>query len=261
MNGKAIGLVRAALAAIGALASACGSDGDADASQVPPGGDRALNAAPQAQTNGQLPGITVSGEGVASLQPDTAVVSLGVSVVKGTAREARDSAAQSMAALLESVKSNGVDEKDIQTTQFSLNPEYSYGGSVPVLTGYRVTNTVSVKVREIDRVADVLDKAVEAVGDPLQISGVSFTVDDTDAVLSDARAAAMNQAKAKAQQLAELGGVTLGAPVSIIETSGNVQLPPYYFAGANEAADYQKTSIQPGELEITVSVQVTYAVQ
>jgi len=253
------------VALLALAATACGGRDNADAS--PANGNAAVNGAGanlQAQTTTTGEGISVSGQGIASVKPDTALLSLGVSIVKPTAREARDAAATSMDALLASVKSNDVSHDDIKTTQFTLNAEYEYPSfGSPHLTGYRVTNTISVKVRDIDRAAEVLDEAVDAVGDPLQVGGISFTVDNQDAVLSTARSQAMAAAKSKAEELASLAGVTLGAPVSINESSsGGGGYPPVYYGasigGAPAAAD---TSIQTGQLDITVSVQVTYAIQ
>ncbi len=251
----ALALLTTALALVLLLAAACGGDGDAGA---------APNAAvaPQASTSGQPQGITVSGQGTVTAKPDTALLSLGVSVLASTARDARDQAADAMDDLLGSLKGNGIDDKEINTTQFSLNPEYDYSVGQPRLTGYRVTNTVSVKVTELDRAPEVIDEAVDAVGDPIQISGVTFTVDDPGPLLSQARAGAMADAQAKAQQLAELGGVGLGKPIAISETSGGGPPPIFFEAAAAKAqAGGPSTPIAPGQLELSVSVQVTYAIQ
>jgi len=238
------------LALLGAIAIggvACGDDSDA-------------GAALQAGAGGQPQGITVSGQGSVTADPDTALLSLGVSVLADTAREARDRAAGAMKDLLDSLKSNGIDEKDINTTQFSLNPEYDYsGGGPPRLKGYRVTNMVSIKVRDLDRVPEVIDEAVDAVGDPLQISGVSFTVDDPKSLLSQARAEAMADAGAKARELAQLGEVGLGKPIAISETSGGG--PPVVFDTFRLPATGPSTPIQPGQLDVTVNIQVTYGIR
>ena len=249
-------LFAALIILLGFLAAACGGDNDAGAAPGP------AAAALQATSGGAARGITVSGQGTVTAKPDTANLSLGVSVLAGTARDARDEAAAAMNKLLDSIKGNGIDEKDINTTQFSLSPEYDYsGGRTPRLTGYRVTNTVSVKVRDLDRAPEVIDEAVDAVGDPLQIGGISFTVDDPKSLLSDARAKAMADAQAKAQQLAQLGGVGLGKPIAISETSGGLP-PPIFFGTARlQEAAAASTPIQPGQLEISVSVQVTYGIQ
>jgi len=258
MRPRLFALAALAIAPVAVLSAACGDDGDAGAAPGP--GGAALQAGSDNNSAGQ--GITVSGQGAVTATPDTALLSLGVSVLAGTARDARDEAAAAMNKLLDSVKGNGIDEKDIKTTQFSLSPEYDYtGGRTPRLTGYRVTNTVSVTVRDLDRAPEVIDEAVDAVGDPLQIGGISFTVDDPTSLLSDARAKAMADAQAKAQQLAELGGVDLGKPIAISETAGGLPSPIFYGAAQLDKAAAASTSIQPGQLDISVSVQVTYAIQ
>ncbi len=257
-------LIVVALVAIPALlAVACGGTGDAGAAPASTSLVPHVGAAAVAQSNSSNldQGIIVSGVGTVTAKPDTAVLSLGVSTLASTALQSRDQAASSMNKLLDSLKANGVDEKDIATTQFSLNPEYNYSGTTPRLTGYRVTNFVSAKVRNGDHAAETLDAAVNAVGDDLQIGGITFTVDDPSAPASQARAAAMNDARSKAQQLADEGGVTLGKPTSITEVSSPAPTPVTFDAPAPAPVGAASTAIQPGQQEITVSVQVTYAVQ
>ena len=200
--------------------------------------------------------VSVSGSGSVFVEPDTALLSLGVSLREDTAQEARDSVAELTDKLVGSLKNNGVDEKDIKTTNFNLYPEYDYRGDEQRLLGYRLTHTLSVKVRDLERVGEVLDDAVDAVGNDLQISGISFTVDEPDQFLSEARADAMAQAKAKAEELAELGDRELGRALTISE--GAVSPPPMYYAAFSPLAEADYTSIQTGELELSVNVQVTY---
>jgi uncharacterized protein YggE len=257
-------LIMVVLVAIPALSAvACGGTGDAGA--APAGTNLVPNvgAAAIAQSNSATldQGIIVSGVGTVTAEPDTAVLSLGASTLASTALQSRDQAAKAMNKLLESLKANGVDEKDIATTQFSLNPEYNYSGTTPRLTGYRVINFVSAKVRNVDHAAETLDAAVNAVGDDLQIGGITFTVDDPSALASQARAAAMNNAHSKAQQLAGEGGVTLGKPTSITEVSSPAPAPIMFDRAQGADASAGSTAIQPGQQEITVSVQVAYSVQ
>lgn len=256
MKPRVIAILTALLAATALLGIAC-ADGSTGAS--PATGPDAAPAL-QAGGDGQPQGISVSGRGSVTAEPDTALLSLGVSVFADTARDARDQAAQAMNDLLDSLKGNGVDPDDIKTTQFSLSPEFDYSrAGSPRVIGYRLTNMVSVKVRDLDRVPEVIDEGVDAVGDPIQISGLTFTLDDPASLLAQARAAAMTEAQAKAQQLADLAGVSLGKPIAISESSGG-GLPPIFGARELPAAD-EATPIEPGQLEIAVSVAVTYAIQ
>ena len=253
----------AVIALVAVLAAACGDSASGQPAPSAGNPESLANAAAlQSTANGAAEGISVSGTGRALAEPDTALLSMGVSVLADSAREARDRAAGHMNALLDSVKGNGIDDKDIHTTQFALNPEYSYpSNGTPVLRGYRLTNSVSVTVRDLDRVPEVIDEAVEAVGDPIQISGVTFTIEDPEALLAGARAKAMADAKAKAQQLAELGGVTLGRPIAINEGSTGGPPPVFYHGELAQAAADQATPIEPGQLELSVNVSVTYAIE
>jgi len=266
MRLRTLALSIATLAVLGLVAAACGGDSDAAPAGGPNGGSSELFSGPgsaslQAGASGWAEGISVSGLGGATADADTAVLSMGVSVLGDTAKAARDRAAAAMSDLLDSVRGNGVDADDIKTTQFSINPQIDYSRSGdPRITGYWVNNSVSIKVRDLDSVSAVIDDAVEAAGDAIRINGVSFTVDDPATFISEARAGAMAAAQAKAQELATLGGVTLGKPIAISESSGG-GVPPVFFDTARAEGVGASTPIEPGQLEITVSVQVVYAIQ
>jgi len=210
-----------------------------------------------------LQGITVSGEGKATGQPDVAVLSLGISTLKPTVAEARDQAATTMQALIDSVKGNGVAEKDIQSTQLSIYPEYDYSiGASQKLIGYRITNTVTIRVRDINKTSDVLDGAVAAGGDLTQVQGISFTIDNPDTLKDQAREDAVNDAKARAQRLADTAGVKLGDPISITESSVSPPVPLAYSSrDALGAAEQAKTPIEAGELDVNLTVQVVFAIK
>jgi uncharacterized protein YggE len=192
-----------------------------------------------------------------------ALLSIGVSTKEDTVAAANSAVQAAMDRLLNSLKGNGIVEKDIQTSQFSINPEYDYGLSEPRLTGYRVTHMLQVKVRQIDQAGKVIDDGVEAAGDLVQVGSISLTVDDTSPMAGQARELAMADAKAKAEDLARLAGVELGKPISISESSYTPTPPILYDrAGyASEAAAPAATTISTGELEVVVSVQITYAIR
>jgi uncharacterized protein YggE len=162
-----------------------------------------------------------------------------------------------------SLKANGVEEKDIQTTQYSIYPQYDYRNGKDILTGYQVTHMVRVKVRDIDKAGEVIDDAVEAAGDLLQVEGIGFAIDDTSALRSEAREEAMADAQAKASELAQLAGVTLGKATYITESSYTPGPYPYPYApGASFAMDEAAaTQISAGELEVVVNVSVTYGIE
>ncbi len=244
-----VGVAAAAVLGLVALVvAACGgadADGGARAGSLTTTGEATL-----------VESVSVSGSGSVFVDPDTAVLSLGVSLREDTAQEARDRVSELTDALVGSLKDNGIDEDDIQTTTFNLHAEYDYRGDEQRLLGYRLTHTLSVKVRDLERVGEVLDDTVDEVGDDVQINGISFIVDEPDQFLSAARADAMAQATAKAEELAELGERELGKAILISE--GTVSPPPVFREFSFALADTGGTSIQTGQLELSVNVQVTY---
>jgi uncharacterized protein YggE len=257
-------MVGALLAAL--LLVACGSDSSAStdpgsSSSSPSGVSAATTASFQASNGSGSEGISVSGEGRVSAAPDMAVLSIGISTKEDTVAQANSAVQAAMDRLLSSLKADGIDEKDIQTSQFSISPEYDYQFSQPRLTGYRVTHMLQVKVRDIDRAGEVIDDGVEAAGDLVQVGGISLTIEDTNALAKQARELAMADAKAKAEELAGLADVELGKPISISESSYTPTPPVYYDRGVGgEALAPAATSISTGELEVVVSVQITYGI-
>jgi uncharacterized protein YggE len=240
-------LVLLSLGAFAVLGSACGTE----------------KVTLAAQDSGTGQGITVSGEGKASGTPDVAVLSLGVSSVKPTVKDARDDAAGTMQKVVDAIKSDGVADKDVQTTQYNISPEYDYPLNAPQrLSGYRVTNTVTIKVRDVNKTSQVLDDVTAAGGDIVQVQGISFTIDQPEALQDQAREAAVNDAKARAQRLADTAGVKLGAPISISE--GSVAAQPVAlksFAGDTAGAAQPATPIETGQLDVDITVQVVFAIE
>ena len=178
-------------------------------------------------------GISVSGMGEVTGTPDTVEVGLGVSVLGETVDEAATTAAEKAQALIDSLTSNGVAEEDITTTDYSIYPEYDYSSNEERLIGYRVSNTVKAKIRDLDSTGAVLDAATVAGGDDVVVNGLSFSIEDNDELVAAAREAAWNDAMTKANQLAELSGQTLGEATTITET---VSMPPVPIPYAAEAA-------------------------
>lgn len=204
-------------------------------------------------------GITVSGSGEVSGEPDVAVLSLGVDARADSVGQAREQAANSMNAMLDALKEGGVDEKDIQTTRFDVQPVYDFSNNKQELIGFTVSNIVTAKIRQIDDTGDLIDAAVAAGGDLARVDSLTFTIDDPSTLEQEARREAMAEARSKAETLAEAGGITLGDPISISETGGPQPIP---FSGADFAlAEQASTPIQVGELDVTVTVQVVYGVE
>ena len=145
--------------------------------------------------------LHVTGSGSVVGEPDIATLNLGVSAEKASVEEAREIAASAMTTLIASLKENGVAEKDIQTENFSIYPQYDYKNNGRVLRGYRVNNTVSAKVRELETLSDVIDGAAAAGGDIVVVNSIQFMIEDSTALQTQARTLAVKNAEAKAQTL------------------------------------------------------------
>jgi uncharacterized protein YggE len=219
-------------------------------------------AAPAAQQAPPPPSVSVSGEGIVTVQPDTARMVLGVDVFNASLARAESDSSQRMNQVIDALTNMGVAKDDIKTISFSVSPEYDYPQQgTPQLRGFRVSNLVSVKIRDVNRVGDLAD-AVIAVG-ATTIQGLSFELNDPSAAKDQARTQAMQDARHKAEQLAGAAGVTLGKPLSISESEQGgvppVPLQPRLAAAPAEAA--APPPIQPGTAEVHVVVSVVYAIQ
>ena len=217
----------------------------------------------QVNLNSQQQGILVSGSGKVSVVPDIAILRLGIEAQQMSVAEAQYQAAEAMKAVMSTLTGSGVAEKDIQTQYFNVNriTRWDDNKRQEVVIGYRVTNMVTAKIREMDNVGTIIDAVAVAGGDLTRIDGVSFSVDDPSAYHEEARQKAMADAKAKAEQLAQLAEVTLGKPTYISESS-YTPYPVYRqdFIEMAAGAPAMETPISPGEMEISLNVQVTYAI-
>lgn len=206
--------------------------------------------------------VHVTGSGSVVGEPDIATLNLGVSVEKASVEEAREAAASAMTAVIESLEVNNVAEKDIQTENFSIHPQYDYTDNGRVLRGYRVNNTVSAKVRELESLSDIIDDAAAAGGDIVIVNAIQFMIEDATALQTQARALAVKNAEAKAQTLAEASGVTLGKPVTITETqSGGGPRIAFAESAAFDNSARSSTPVQAGELAVTVNVTIVYEIK
>jgi hypothetical protein len=209
--------------------------------------------------NGQINGISVTGQGQASGVPDLATINLGVEASRDTVQAARDDAAAAMAQVIAVLKEQGILDRDIQTSFFSIHPRYDREGQNVI--GFQVSNQVTVKVRDLNRVGTIIDEVTAAGGNLTRFQGINFSIENTKPLEEQARAAAAEDMTAKANQLASLMGVELGSPVSIVESGG---LQPLSFAGAERAFFDQAaapTPLMAGEVDVMVTVQAVYAIQ
>lgn len=210
----------------------------------------------------QNTGIWVSGEGKVNVVPDVAILNLGVEAQAATVAEAQRQAAEAMEAVMAELDEHGVAEKDIKTQRYSIYPVRRWERDKEILIGYRVTNMVTAKIRKVDDAGSIIDAVAKVGGDYIRINSIAFTVDDPTTYYEEAREKAMADAKAKAKQLAKLGGVSLGKPIYISEGGVYIPVPrDYYLKGEAEGAPVPTTPISPGETEIRLTVQVVYSIE
>ena len=221
--------------------------------------------------DGLMGGIRVSGTGTVSVEPDVAILQVGVEVFAGKVSIARSEASKAMDSVVTILKKEGVEEKDIQTTKFNIYPRYDYEEvtvngkriGTQVLTGYTVNNTVKAKIYEIDKVGDIIDKSADAGGDYVRINGVDFTVDDPSPYQTEIRKMAVENAVEKAQDYALLTDVELGPVIELNEMNSGSLHSPYEadYGMRMMAAAAPTTSISAGQLEISLTVDTLFAIK
>ncbi|HNP34235.1 MAG TPA: SIMPL domain-containing protein [Woeseiaceae bacterium] len=206
--------------------------------------------------------ITVDGSGFASGTPDQAMFDAGVETMAATVIEASKQNQAAVAQVMQALAAKGIDKKDIQTSNYRIWPERRHepgGNSEPVITGYRVSNSISVLVRKIDRLGEILGALTDAGSN--SIGSIEFLIENNEALQESARAAAMADAKRKADALAKLAGVQLGE-VLLISMSSDAGYPmPLASARFEMASAAPQPSISEGQISAEVRVHVVYAIQ
>jgi uncharacterized protein YggE len=201
--------------------------------------------------------ISVTGEATVSVPPDLALVDGGVTSEAKTAREASSANNAAMAKVLAALKSAGIEEKDLQTSQLSLQPQrppnYSGAGAI---VGYRASNRVSIRLHDVTKVANVIDTMVGAGAN--DIGGINFMVSEASKLLDEAREKAVADARRKAEIYARAAGVTLGAPLGISEEGAPGPMP-YRKMAAGMAVS--PTPVAQGEETLQVTVSVSWAIK
>ncbi len=206
------------------------------------------------------PRIIVTGQGEASVAPDMAILQLGVTQQASTAREALDASNKAMADIIADMKKEGIADRDLQTSSFSVNPVYVYPkpeapDQTPKIVGYQVNNTLVVRVRDMTKVGQVLDKSVTLGVN--QGGNISFTNDDPAATLTEARTRAVKDAMAKAKTLADAAGVSLGKVIEITEQTYSPAPVPMAMK-ARDGFAAEAVPVQGGENAYQVQVNVTF---
>ncbi len=199
--------------------------------------------------------VTVVGHGEVKVTPDTAIVSIGVETEGKTAKEALNANNTQAADIQKKLTDLKIEAKDIQTSGFNIYPTYNSTNNQQI-TGYRVNNTVTVKIRDLTKVSGLLDQVVQAGAN--SIYGISFTVDNPRTLLDQARTQAMQDAKARADLLAKAGSASVGEVLMITENVGSVPVPVMAMAREVAADSASNVPVQAGEQTVGIDVQVTY---
>lgn len=200
--------------------------------------------------------ITLNGHGSVDREPDMATVNVGVNVEADTAVAAMNQQAERMNAVFAAVRAAGIADRDMQTSNLSLNPVYDYSrdDSRPRLRGYNAANQITINVRDLDKLGEALDAIVKAGSN--QINSVQFSVDDPSDATDEARVAAITDARRKADLYAKAAGYRVARIVSISENS--YSQPPMPVMARMEAAEQSATPIARGQVSLTADVSVTF---
>lgn len=211
--------------------------------------------------------FSVTGSGTVYAKADIASLTVGLKTeVKKTAAEATKNSTDKMNAIVAAVQSLGVEDKDIKTTDYQLSPVYNWTErDGQKLIGYQVTQNVTLKIRDLEKIGDIIAKTTEQGAN--QVGNISFTIDDEYDLKNQARALAIEKAKEKAGIIAQESGLKLGKIVGVYENASSyVPVPMYANAKLEMASDQaagaiSSPSIQSGQNEVKVEVTLTYKVK
>ena len=195
--------------------------------------------------------VTVVGNGKVQGTPDTLNVTASIEATAPDVTAAMNQTSSRQQAVIDALSGAGIDKKDIATKQVELQPDYRDSAIV----GYRASNTIDIKVRKLDTASQVLAKIVTAGGNATRISNVAYSIDDDSQLVKDARTHAFDDAKARAQQYAQLSGLSLGKVVSISEATGGTIPTPM---PAPRMAMAEAVPLSPGQQTVSFSVTVIW---
>lgn len=200
--------------------------------------------------------FSVSGEGVVFATPDIATLTVGIDSQGPTVKNAQDQINTVINKVTAAIKQLGVDQKDIQTQNYSINPTYDYQSNIQRITGYSASTNLFIKVHKIDLVNQVIDQATANGAN--RVGAISFDIDDKSKSENEARQKAVAEAKSKAESAAKIAGFRLGRMVNYAEDFTPV-IMPLRAAGAL-VEESQKTAVEPGSSEVRVTVVLSYEI-
>jgi len=229
-----------------------------------PAGAGAVAGSPGIIVSQQNLGLWASGLGKTTATPDIVILTMGVESQQKTVAEAQKDAVEAMSSVMQVLKNSGIADKDIQTSQYNIQQVTRWDDkqSTYEIIGYKVSNIVNAKIRNIEKAGSIIDSAAASGGDLIRVNGISFSVDDPAPVYKIAREKAILDAMEKAKQMAQLSGVKLGKLLYLTESNSYVPpVPDNYMKLAESAAMAPSpTPISAGELEFQVNVDLVYAI-
>lgn len=204
--------------------------------------------------------FTVTGEGTFSVQPDIAYVDVGIQKTASTVKQAQSQINESMNKIISGLKTLGVDSKNIQTSQYSINPNYDWSSSIQKITGYSANTQLKIKITDIDKINEIIDSATANGAN--QVNNITFDIENREDAENSARKEAVAEANRKAEAAARAAGFKLGKIISYSENSNDNLLRPVAYAVksmsvTNEAAS---TNVQTGNEEIKIVVNLSYQI-
>ncbi|MDD2823133.1 MAG: SIMPL domain-containing protein [Candidatus Daviesbacteria bacterium] len=201
----------------------------------------------------------VTGEGKSTVKPDFVSISAGISATGSTTKEVQDQINVIINKVTENIKALGIDSKDIQTSNYSINPTYDYRDGSQKITGYSANTTLTIKVRDLGKAGQVIDTATKAGAN--NVNNLGFDTTDKTAAENEARTKAVAAAKKKAEDAAKIAGFSLGKIVNYNEnTAGSPILRAMGIGGADKVAS-PETTLQPGSNEVIVAVTLSYEIR
>jgi uncharacterized protein YggE len=210
--------------------------------------------------------VSVTGDGKVYVTPDMLTFSITATQTRDTSKEALEVVNQKISDIVKILKDKGIDEKDIQTSYLSISPEYDWTKTGRNLLGQKATQSLSIKVKNIDENATKAGEIIDEVSkiSDVEVGSITFDVEDKTKSFSKARELAFDKAKQKAEELADLGDVNLGKPVSISDTSYDYSYPTarnVAYEAADSAGSVPSTDISTGQLELSISINVSFEIE
>ncbi|AEE96374.1 SIMPL domain-containing protein [Mahella australiensis] len=258
MNNKFLAIATVAVAAV-AIILAIGIFGISDGQEA----DKAkvMYAADDVKIDKSI--LTAAGEGKVMAKPDRATINMGVQIDDKDAKTAQTQNAQKMDAVVKKLKALGISDEDIKTSQYNVFPQYDYSEDKSTLRGYQVVNMVNVTIKDTAKLGDIIDQATQAGAN--RMDSIAFTISEPDKYYNEAIAKAIEQAKEKANVMANTAGVKIKATINVSETTAGYQ-PVYDMGGMEYAKDLATTAAAPtpiasGQLEVKANVVVTFEIQ